>query len=135
MPNEKDKPLRKITMRIGLGVLIWLAPFLLGMALFQIVPPESALFDTIMGLSLTAAATGASLFYLTTRPEERQSLRRLCTLGGLWAALAVLLDAPIFLMSDFSRMSTYEYFSDIGLSYAIIPIVLIGMGSAMNRVA
>ncbi|TDF34626.1 hypothetical protein EYS14_22985 [Alteromonadaceae bacterium M269] len=119
--------------RMNYGFWIWFLPFLIGMLLFPIMSTESALFDTLMAISLTAAASWGSYRYLRRNPSERLNVKRLLLVGLFWFVLAILFDAPIFLFSDFGGMSASEYMTDIGLSYLMIPIIVVTVGLAMNH--
>lgn len=124
--------MKKYLKIFGFGFLIWLIPFGLGMALFPIAPPETAIFDTIMSISLTFAATIFSYLYFKGESSQQNGAEGLAIIGAVWFVLAILLDAPMFLISDGTGMSAHEYFADIGLTYLIIPIVAIGVGRAIH---
>lgn len=114
------------------GIGIWLIPFAVGMAVFAFVPPETALFDTLMSIVLTAVTTGGASWFLSRHPSPSAALG--IQAGVLWAAISLLLDAPLFQFGPAQmRMPVNEYFADIGLGYLVIPIIASGMGAAMSR--
>lgn len=130
MPN--GDPMRKLTSTLVYGVLIWATPFFAGVAIFSWVPPESDLFDSLMGLALGTAACAASLSYWSKRPSPG-TLEAL-GVGSVWALIAVALDAPIFLFGPQKmRMSTYDYVADIGLEYLIVPVISLAIARALSR--
>ncbi len=113
------------------GIAIWLVPFAIGMAIFPLVPPDSALFETIMAVSMAASATAFSIMYF----KGIDGIRMVSGLkvGSIWWALAVALDAPWFSMIDQMKMPFAVYAQDIGLAYAMIPIIAAGICSALDR--
>jgi hypothetical protein len=121
----------KSALRIAkFGIAIWLVPFAIGMAIFTLVPPETALFETIMAVSMAASATAFSIMYF--RIADGTGITFGLKVGSLWWALAVALDAPWFLMIEQMKMPVVEYALDIGLTYAMIPIIAAGICSALD---
>jgi hypothetical protein len=115
-----------------IGIGIWFIPFAVGMAIFAFVPPETALFDTLMSIVLAAVTTGGAFRFLSHNATPSAALGMQA--GALWAAISLALDAPIFLFGLAQmRMPVNEYFADIGLGYLVIPIIAAGMGAAMAR--
>jgi hypothetical protein len=87
---------------ILLGLLIWAVPFGLGMVIFPVVPPSSALFDTIMVVTLAGVTGLASTIYF--RRLESSSLDDGLLAGSIW-------------------MNPVDYMADVGLSYIMIPLI------------
>ena len=50
--------------------------------------------------------------------------------GLLWFAVNVAIDLPLMLAPSPMQMSLSEYVANIGLTYALIPIITVGMGIA-----
>ncbi len=113
------------------GFLIWLVPFVISMAVFAFIPPETALFDTIMSVSLALAATFLSFRYFK-QIDGIDMLQGLRT-GTIWMVLAVLFDVPFFFFTEQMKMAPGDYFADIGLAYLMIPIIAAGIGRALDR--
>lgn len=113
------------------GLAVWAVPFAVGMAVFAWVPPEAALFDTLMSVTMSLAATiFAYLYFKRAEPD----LQAGALVGALWAVLCVALDAPLFLFGmQEMRMSVADYTADIGLNYLMIPIIAGGVAHAMKR--
>ena len=112
------------------GVGVWLIPFVIGMLVFPVVDPASALFDTLMSVAMSASAGGLSYLYLRglARPGPQDGL----IAGLIWAGIAVALDAPLFLFGPF-LMPAAHYVADIGLSYLMIPVIAGFVGLGMRR--
>lgn len=113
------------------GLAVWAVPFVVGMAIFAMISPDTPLFDTIMSLALAAAAVAASYLFLRKTPTP--TAMRGAQVGAAWAILAVVLDAPFFLFGPAQmRMETGAYVADIGLSYLAIPMIAAGIGWALG---
>lgn len=78
-----------------IGVGVWLIPFAVSFAIFAIVPPETALFDTIMSVVLGTVTVGGAYRFLSHNATPSAALG--AQAGALWAGISLVLDAPIFL--------------------------------------
>lgn len=112
------------------GVGVWAVPFFIGMAIFPVVPPETALFDTLMSVAMSISA--GALAYLYLRRLSRPELGKGIAAGLGWAVVAVALDAPLFLFGPL-RTTPGDYFADIGLTYLMIPAIAGCIGLALRR--
>ena len=112
------------------GIGIWLIPFAIGMAVFPLADPSTPLFDTIMSVAMSASAGGLSWLYL--RGREGNGFAAGAAVGLGWAVIALALDAPLFLFGPF-QMPAGDYFADIGLTYAMIPIIAGFVGLSLRR--
>jgi len=114
------------------GVAVWAVPFAIGFALFPVVDPSTALFDTLMSV---AAAFSASLFsYLQLRRSKAPNLDQGLFVGTTWMVMAIALDLPFFILGpDEMRMPIADYLADIGFTYAMIPIISAAVGHALRR--
>lgn len=120
-------------LRLGLfGVAVWAVPFAAGMAMFPIVPPETALFDTLMSVAM---AFSASVFgYLHMARSANPSLDRGLLAGTVWLLISLALDVPFFIFGpEQMRMSPDAYMADIGFTYVMIPIIVGTTGLALAR--
>ncbi len=107
-------------------------PFAGGVAIFPIVPPETALFDTLMSVAM---AFSASLFgYLHLRRSAAPSLDEGLFAGTIWMLMALALDIPFFIFGpEQMRMTPGDYMADIGFTYVMIPIITGTIGLALRR--
>ncbi len=115
-----------------LGIAVWAVPFAGGMAIFPIVPPETALFDTLMSVAM---AFSASLFgYLHLRRSAAPGLDEGLFAGTIWMLMALALDIPFFILGpEQMRMTPGDYMADIGFTYVMIPIITGTIGLALRR--
>ncbi|NKB90561.1 MAG: hypothetical protein GKS06_20335 [Acidobacteria bacterium] len=108
------------------GVGVWLAPFVVGMLSWPLQESVPALFETVVSVAMSGAAVVFGLLYLRLNPNV--SLRDTAAVGTLWMAICLLIDAPLFLVG--LGWSPFEYATDIGLAYLMVPIVVMGLGAA-----
>jgi hypothetical protein len=124
--------MRKVVRILLLGIAIWGVPFALGMVIFPLVDPASALFETIMAVSMALAATVFSYLHLSRCAHP--SLDEGLFAGSIWTLMAIAFDAPLFLFGpEMMRMAPGDYMADIGLTYFMIPIIAAGIGHALGR--
>jgi hypothetical protein len=114
------------------GIGVWLIPFALGVAIFPVVDPSTSLFDTAMSIAMSLSAGWMSWLYLRGRVRVGPKDGLVAGLG--WAALAVALDAPLFLLPPHPfQMPANDYVADIGLTYLMVPIIGFFVGLALRR--
>jgi hypothetical protein len=114
---------------IGLGLLVWLLPFAVAFCVFPIKESWRSLFESIMAVTLSATVVGATWLYFRKRKTSR---REGLLLGVLWLVISMAIDLPLMLSPPINY-SLSEYLADIGLTYAMIPIITTGM--ALTRSA
>ena len=116
---------------ILLGLLIWAVPFGLGMVIFPVVLPVSALFDTIMVVTLAGTTAIASVIHVSRLKEA--SLDDGLRAGSIWMLMSLLCDVPFFILGpEMTRMDPVDYMADVGLSYIMIPLIA-GAVAAVRR--
>jgi len=124
--------MRKAIRILLLGIAVWALPFAIGMALFPVLDPSTALFDTLMSISMALSATVFSYVHLSRSPTP--SLDEGLFAGTIWMVMAIGLDTPLFIFGPAEmRMAPDAYMADIGFTYAMIPIIAAGIGSALAR--
>jgi hypothetical protein len=103
-------------------VLAWVLPFVAASLAFALRDGNRPLFESVMALAVTAAAVTLGRAYLKRQRDGGRSAR---WVGLLWLAMCVAIDIP-FVLAGPLAMTWAEYVSDIGLTYAIYPIVVWG---------
>lgn len=124
--------MRKATRILLLGLAVWALPFALGMALFPVLDPATALFDTLMSVAMALSATLFAAIHLSrcSVPSFDEGLLA----GSIWLVMSVALDTPFFIFGPAEmRMAPADYLADIGLTYFMIPIIAASIGYAMKR--
>lgn len=107
----------------GLGV--WATPFLVGMAIFPFQSQKPELFDTIMSVTVVIATTFLGFKYFTH--EGRHDRHSGWKVGLIWMAVCLGIDLPILVVGLGMPVTTYA--EDIGLTYAIVPTICVGMSA------
>lgn len=115
---------------LGFGVLVWLLPFVIAFLAFPFRESARPVFESIMSVSVTAAAVILGLLYL--RHVESHLIREGLLVGLLWLVMCVAIDAPLMLFGGPMQMSFGEYMGDIGLTYVGIAVVTTGLAVARS---
>lgn len=113
---------------LGLGLVAWLAPFVVAFLSFPFRESARPLFESIMAVAVTATAVLLGLVYI--RRLDGVFVREGLLLGLIWFTMCVVIDAPLMLLGGPMKMSFGEYMADIGLTYASIPVVTWGLAAA-----
>lgn len=113
---------------LGLGVVAWLAPFVIAFLAFPFRESNRPLFESIMAVTVTATAVLLGLAYL--RRLDGGVAREGLLLGLIWLVMCVLIDAPLMLLGGPMKMTFGAYMADIGLTYVSIPVVTWGLAAA-----
>ena len=114
------------------GILIWVAVFIVAMAVFSFRESNRPLFESIMSVAVTAATVFFAQLYFTR--VEKNFVKEGITLGLVWLAINILVDLPMVFGGPL-QLTLPEYFADIGLTYLIIPVITLSTGLASARVA
>ena len=112
----------------GLGVCVWLVPFVVAFLAFSFREAARPLFESIMSVTVTSTAVLLGLVYL--RHLQSGFVREGLLIGLTWFAMSVLIDAPLMLFGGPMKMTFGQYIADIGLSYLSIPVVTLGLAAA-----
>jgi hypothetical protein len=115
---------------LGLGLVVWLAPFVVAFLAFPFRESARPLFESIMAVVVTATAVVLGLSYL--KRLDGGFVREGLLLGLIWFAMCVLIDVPLMLFGGPMKMSFGAYMADIGLTYLSIPIITWGLAAARS---
>jgi hypothetical protein len=116
---------------VGFGFLIWLIPFLVSFVIFPLKSSDRPLFESIMPVTLVLAVMVFSVLYF--KKGEKQSLTEGAIVGIVWFIISILIDLLLFLPPSPMQMSFIDYMMDIGLTYLIILIIPIGIGTLIHK--
>lgn len=111
---------------VGLGVLMWLIAFVVSFAVFPFHDSARPLFESIMAVTVAASASVLGLRYVRLGIPVNEGVR----VGIVWLAICVLIDAPLMLLRGPMQMTLAAYMADIGLTYALIPVVTWALAAA-----
>ena len=111
-----------------LGFVIWLVPFATGVSAFLLSPSPLLTFASDTGAVLVLSVLGAAAAYF--RRVRQAFFREGLALGVVWVAMCVAIDVPLLLGP--MHMSLEYYFSDVGVSYLVIPAITLGIGALLD---
>ena len=112
------------------GALLWAAPFAVSFAVEPLRDDHRGCFESVMAVTVAAACTAVIVRYLIGHPET--SSARCAAIGLVWAAMSIVFDLPLMLTEPVN-MSLGEYMADIGLTYAMYPLIALGAGVLAAR--
>jgi hypothetical protein len=107
-----------------LGALLWGVVFAVASALYPWSVVNRHLFDSVMAVVLAATTTCVATAYL--RVLHGHILGRAVAAAALWPVTCVVLDL-VALMTAPPRLSIGEYLESVGLSYVMIPPIVLGL--------
>lgn len=116
-----------------LGLFSWALPFVLSFAFFDQTGELSIprpLFKSLMVVA--GGGIGVVLLVMAFRRVE-PSLSSGVLIGCYWLALNLVLD--LIVLVPMSGMNITDYFSEIGLRYALLPMISAGMGMVAGQKA
>jgi nicotinamide riboside transporter PnuC len=113
------------------GLLDWLLPFAASFVVFPLHESNYNLFESIMTVVIVLAAV---LFATVYRNKYGLAgVRNGMAIGLLWLVINLCLDMLLFLPEGKMHLSPELYFSQIGVKYLSIPIILIGIASSNKK--
>ena len=119
-------------LKIGLfGFLVWMIPFLVSFLIFSIHESNRPLFESIMPLVLTITVVIFSVLYF--KKLKKDYLNESILVGVIWLIINLIIDLIMFLPDSPMQMSFVDYTMDIGITYLIIPTVVIGIGYLLEK--
>lgn len=108
------------------GVFIWMIAFLVAFAIFPIRESSRPLFESIMPVVLALATVFFAHRYF--KGVQTGFAREGLLLGLVWMGTNILIDLPLMLSPSPMQMTLADYVADIGVTYALIPIITTGVG-------
>ncbi len=112
------------------GVLLWLVPFIVAMALYQVRGTDRIFFETLMPVVITVSVVVLSYPYF--KGISGAYLKHGIIIGILWLAMSIIFDLLMFTWGPMA-MGFVDYMKDIGLTYLIYPAVTIGAGYLLEK--
>lgn len=112
------------------GLLVWLVPFVVSVAIFPLKAANRSLFESILSVVVCGCAVFFASAYLAR--VKRAFLREGIVIGVIWLVISLVLDLMLF-MEGPMKMPLGEYMSQIGLDYLMIPAMCIGLGYSLAQ--
>lgn len=112
------------------GFLVWLVPFLASLLFYNSSGKliiDVFLFKSIM--IVVGSVTGAVLLILYFKKIHNNYFNEGIVLGLSWFAINILMDLLVIVI--ILGMPVGDYFTRIGISYIVIPVMAITVGTAL----
>ncbi len=122
--------MKSIKTALFYGVLVWVVPFVVSVAIFPIHDSNRPLFESIMPVAGVSIAVFLSAAYF--RKVGKDFVVESLKLGVLWFVISILIDSLMFFGGPL-QMTVPEYIADIGVTYLTIPAITIGMGFLLEK--
>lgn len=114
------------------GFLVWLIPFIASLFFYTSggkLIIDVFLFKAIMIIVGSVSAAFLLVYYF--KKIHTSYLKEGIIVGLLWFGINILLD--LLILVPMSGMSIADYFTRIGLSYIVIPVMCITVGTALSN--
>lgn len=108
---------------LGFGVLLWASVFIFSFIIFPLKLSNPPFFETLISIILCLFTVIASIIYFK---DFVPGLQKGVSTGIIWMIINIAIDLPLFSFG-LMKKSFADYFTDIGLTYLIIPIITTGM--------
>jgi hypothetical protein len=122
--------MRTIAKEVGFAIAAWIIPLVISICIYRLKQTSEPLFNAMMGIVLTGTTVSLALWYLRLTPTGpvKQGIK----IGLVWMIASWLLDSLMFSHGPM-QMSLYQYVTEIGAGYFVIPIITVGLGLAAAR--
>lgn len=107
----------------------WFVPFAMSVCIFPLRQWHRPLFESLMGLTLTANTIVLGLLYL--RIVDEKVVFRAGVAGVTWMIVNWGLDLAMFSTGPM-KMPLNQYLMNIAAAYLVIPVMTVGLGVAMT---
>ncbi len=103
------------------GFLLWLTVFAGSVLIYPLKENDPIFFETLISIILAASTVIFGYLYFQ---KDLPNLPKCLSVGFAWALINIGIDLPLFSYGPMKR-PWVEYMTDIGLTYLMIPIILI----------
>jgi len=111
------------------GFYLWIIPFVAAIPLFQLLSDHRIVFKGVMGVVMTL--TTAILWTQFLKKAPAVSVKEAGLASLLWIAMSIVPDLFAFILGF--NMEASVYFSEIAVSYLVIPILLISSALQVRK--
>ena len=112
------------------GFLVWLIPFITAFLIYPIHESNRVLFESIMPIVITICVV--SFAYLYFKNVDKCFFKEGLLVGMIWFVMCIAIDLPMFMQGPM-KMTFTNYIMDIGLTYLMIPIIIIGFAYLLEK--
>jgi len=107
------------------GFLLWITVFISSFIIFPLRSSNPPFFETLISIFLVLFTVVASYVYFS---NSLLSIKRALHAGITWMIVNIIIDLPLFSFGPMKK-DLADYFTDIGLTYIIIPIITTGIAA------
>ena len=111
------------------GVLLWITVFISSIIIFPLKENDPPFFETLIAVFLCLFTVIAAVLYFK---DKAPTVKSAFTAGITWMAINIIIDLPLFSAGPMKK-TLADYFTDIGLTYLIIPIITTGIAFALKN--
>ena len=111
------------------GFFLWLTVFISSFFIFPLKTSNPLFFETLISIFLVLFTVIAAYFYFS---KTALSLKNGLAAGITWMIVNIIIDLPLFSFGPMKK-DLAEYFTDIGLTYLIIPVITTGAAAIKIR--
>jgi len=111
------------------GFLLWLTVFISSFIIFPLKASNPPFFETLISIFLVLFTVIASHLYFS---KTLLSVKSALYAGITWMMVNIIIDLPLFSFGPMKK-DIADYFTDIGLTYIIIPIITTGLAAVSVR--
>lgn len=124
--------MKSVKKAILYGFFIWLIPFIVAFIIFPIHESNRPLFESIMPVVIALCVVIFGKLYF--KQVETNYKKEGIWIGLIWIIISLVIDL-MFFMPEKSPMhlSFVDYLMDIGITYLMIPVIIIGFGCLLNK--
>jgi hypothetical protein len=102
------------------GILVWAGVLGLSFAFYLVRNSEPIFFETLITIALVSVTSLCIYLFFSKRPGV--TVLKGFLVGSLWLIINIILDQLLFTFGPL-QMDMLAYMKDIGLTYAIIPVI------------
>jgi len=114
---------------ISFGFLLWITVFIASFIIFPLKETNPPFFETLVTIFLCLFTVLATVIYFKNSiPDVKKAI----TVGLIWMIINIVIDLPLFSFGPMKK-SLYDYFTDIGFTYLIIPVITTGMAIVIKN--
>jgi hypothetical protein len=112
------------------GFFIWLIPFVVSVLIFPLRASQRPLFESIMPVVIAIWTVFFAVVYMSGIKSGFQ--KESVFIGLAWLLISVALDLLVFIIGPL-KMPLWDYVTDIGVTYLMIPTITFGFGYLMEN--
>lgn len=100
---------------------LWVTVFMVSFLIFPLKTSNPLFFETLISIVLTGVTILYGHIYFK---REVLTLKKCVFVGVVWVGVNLVIDLPLFLLNSPMKMEFGNYMTDIGLTYLMIPLIL-----------